>query len=148
MPTTVESFAPGLPVEIGKIDRELKKLWAASGGVACRASLINLAVYSETPDSLGANTRTISQITENHACRAIVIAADPAAQEKGIAAWISAHCHVSRAGSKQICSEQISFSLRGKSVGLLPNIVFAQLDSDLPLYLWWQEEFRPPMDAQ
>ena len=31
---------------------------------------------------------------------------------------------------------------------LLPNIVFAQLDSDLPLYLWWQGEFHDPMDPQ
>ena len=111
-------------------------------------SLINLAVYSEAPDSLGKNTGIISKITENHACRAIVIAADPAAQENRVEAWISAHCHVSRAGSKQVCSEQLSFSLRAEAATLLPNIVFAQLDSDLPLYLWWQEEFRAPMDPQ
>ena len=72
-----EAFTAGLPVEVGQIDRELKKLWDASGGVMTRASLINLAVYSEAPDSLGKNTAIISQITENHACRAIVIAADP-----------------------------------------------------------------------
>ena len=113
-----------------------------------RASLINLAVYSEAPDSLGTNTAIISQLTEDHACRAIVIAADPTAKENRVEAWISAHCHISRAGSKQICSEQLSFSLRGKQCGLLPNIVFAQLDSDLPLYLWWQEEFRAPLDPQ
>jgi glucose-6-phosphate dehydrogenase assembly protein OpcA len=148
MPATTENFAPGMPVEIDKIDRELKKLWEASGGVATRASLVNLAVYSEAPDSLGANTNLISRITENHACRAIVIAAEPAADENRVEAWISAHCHVSRAGSKQVCSEQLSFSLRGESARLLPNIVFAQLDSDLPLYLWWQEEFRAPMDPQ
>ena len=113
-----------------------------------RASLINLAVYSEAPDSLGKNTAIISQITENHACRAIVIAADPTATEGGVEAWISAHCHVSQAERKQVCSEQLSFRLKGKQCGLLPNIVFAQLDSDLPLYLWWQEEFRAPIDPQ
>ena len=148
MPATAENFAVGMPVEIGRIDRELKKLWEVSGGAATRASLINLAVYSEAPDSLGANTEIISKITENHACRAIVIVADPAAKENRVEAWISAHCHVTRAGSKQVCSEQLSFSLQGESARLLPNIVFAQLDSDLPLYLWWQEEFRAPMDSQ
>jgi glucose-6-phosphate dehydrogenase assembly protein OpcA len=30
----------------------------------------------------------------------------------------------------------------------LPSIVLSNLDSDLPLYLWWQEEFREPMDPQ
>ncbi|MBA3962602.1 MAG: glucose-6-phosphate dehydrogenase assembly protein OpcA [Chthoniobacterales bacterium] len=148
MPAAPETFAPGMPVEIGRIDREFKKLWAQAGSEMTRASLINLAVYSEERDSLGKNTALVSEITENHACRAIVIAADPHAEESGVEAWISAHCHVSRAGSKQICSEQLSFLLKGKSVGFLPNIVFAQLDSDLPLNLWWQEEFSPPMDPQ
>ena len=143
-----ESVAAGMPVEIADIPRELKKLWSAEESGMTRASLMNLAVYSEAPDSLGKNTSIISQITEDHACRAIVIAAAPAAKESRVESWISAHCHVSRAGSKQICSEQISFSIQGEQCGLLPNIVFAQLDSDLPLYLWWQEEFRAPMDPQ
>ncbi len=144
----VETFTAGMPVEVGQIERELKKLWDATDGVMTRASLINLAVYSEAPDSLGKNTAIIARLTEDHACRAIVIAADPNAQENRVEAWISAHCHVSRAGSKQVCSEQLSFLLRGEQCGLLPNIVFAHLDSDLPLYLWWQEELRPPIDPQ
>jgi glucose-6-phosphate dehydrogenase assembly protein OpcA len=148
MPLATETFTAGIPVDIGQIQIELKQLWDAGNEVMTRASLINLAVYSEQPESLGKNTALISQITEDHACRAIVIAAQPNAAESGVDAWISAHCHISRAGTKQVCSEQLSFSLRGKQCGLLPNIVFAQLDSDLPLYLWWQEEFRAPLDPQ
>ena len=148
MPATAETFSPGISVEIGKIDRELKKLWAEGGGAKTRASLINLAVYSEAPGSLPENTRIISEITEDHACRAIVIGANPGGKENRVEAWISAHCHVSRAGSKQVCSEQLSFLLEGASARLLPNIVFSQLDSDLPLYLWWQGEFHDPMDPQ
>lgn len=148
MPPPTETFAPGLPVEIGKIDRELKKLWAESGSAMTRASLMNLAVYSESPGSLARNTEIISKITEDHACRAIVIGANPGAKENRVEAWISAHCHVSRAGSKQVCSEQLSFLLEGPSARLLPNIVFSQLDSDLPFYLWWQGEFHDPMDPQ
>jgi glucose-6-phosphate dehydrogenase assembly protein OpcA len=149
MPAEVApTFAPGLPVEIGKIDRELKKLWAESGGAMTRASLMNLAVYSEEPGSLPRNTEIIFKITEDHACRAIVISANPGAKENRVEAWISAHCHVSRAGGKQICSEQLSFLLEGPSARLLPNIVFSQLDSDLPFYLWWQGEFHDRMDPQ
>ncbi len=143
-----ETFATGMPVEIGKIERELKKLWEQGGEAMTRASLINLAVYSEAPDSLNANTQIVAQITEDHACRAIVIAADPQAKEDHVEAWIAAHCHVSRAGSKQACSEQISFALAGSLAKLLPNIVFSHLDSDLPFYLWWQGEFHDPMDPQ
>lgn len=147
-PSLQHSISPGLPVEIGKIDRELKKLWAEGGGAKTRASLINLAVYSEAPESLPVNTRIISEITEDHACRAIVIGANPTAKENRVEAWINVHCHVSRAGSQQVCSEQLSFRLEGPSARLLPNIVFSQLDSDLPLYLWWQGEFSDPMDPQ
>jgi glucose-6-phosphate dehydrogenase assembly protein OpcA len=143
-----ETFSPGIAVEIGKIDRELKRLWAEGGGAKTRASLINLAVYSEAPGSLPENTKIISEITEDHACRAIVIGANPAAKENRVEAWINVHCHVSRAGSRQVCSEQLSFLLDGPSARLLPNIVFSQLDSDLPLYLWWQGEFSDPMDPQ
>ncbi len=148
MPATAQTFAPGLPVEIGKIDRELKKLWAESGSAMTRASLMNLAVYSESPESLARNTEIISEITEDHACRAIVIGANPDVQENRVEAWINVHCHVSRAGSKQVCSEQLSFLLEGPSARLLPNIVFSHLDSDLPFYLWWQGEFHDPMDPQ
>ncbi len=147
MSATAETIAVGMPVEIGKIDRELKKLWEQGGEMMARASLINLAVYSEAPDSLNANTQIIAHITEDHACRAIVIAATPSGDDR-VEAWISAHCHVSRAGSKHVCSEQISFALTGSFSRLLPNIVFSHLDSDLPFYLWWQGEFHDPMDAQ
>ena len=148
MSAVAENVSLGLPVEIGKIDRELKRLWAEGGGAKTRASLINLAVYSEAPGSLPINTKIISEITEDHACRAIVIGANPAAKENRVEAWINVHCHVSRAGSKQVCSEQLSFLLEGPSARLLPNIVFSQLDSDLPLVLWWQGEFSDPMDPQ
>ena len=47
MPATTENYSLGLQVEIGKIDKELKKLWAQSEGAMTRASLVNLAVYSE-----------------------------------------------------------------------------------------------------
>lgn len=138
----------GIPVELGKVERELKKLWEQGGEQMCRASLINLAVYSEAPGSLARNTELVAGITEDHACRAIVIAADPSAANERVAAFINAHCHVTRAGNRQICSEQLSFSLAGPSARLLPNIVFSHLDSDLPLHLWWQGEFHDPMDAQ
>src|SRR5437016_9462746 len=80
-----------------------------------RASLINFAVYSEKPDSLEKNTQLIARIAENHACRALVIGANRNSKENRVEAWVNAHCHVSRAGNKQICSEQLSFSLEGQA---------------------------------
>ncbi len=148
MPEVAEDYSLGLQVEVGKIDKKLKKLWQQGEGVMTRASLINLAVYSEAPDSLEKNTQLIAKIAQNCACRAIIIAADSKAKESRVGAWVSAHCHVSRASGKQICSEQVSFRLEGACTNLLPSIVFSHLDSDLPLYLWWQDEFPDPMDPQ
>src|SRR5213595_1763184 len=148
MVAITEKYSLGLQVELDKIDSELKKLWAQSQGAMTRASLVNLAVYSEAPGSLEKNTQLIAKIAENHACRAIVIGADCKAKANRVEAWISAHCHVSRTGSQQVCSEQISFLLEGPCTSLLPSIVFSHLDSDLPFYLWWQGEFREPMDPQ
>src|SRR4051812_353936 len=59
MPT----FSPGTAVEVGKIGSELKKLWAEGGGTKTRASLVNLAVYSEEAGSLPVNTKIISEMT-------------------------------------------------------------------------------------
>src|SRR5438874_11004550 len=148
MPPVGENYSLGFQVELNKIDSELKKLWAQGEGAMTRASLVNLAVYSEAPGSLEKNTQLIAKIAENHACRAIVIGADGKAKANRVEAWISAHCHVSRTGSQQICSDQISFLLEGPCTSLLPSIVFSHLDSDLPFYLWWQGEFREPMDPQ
>lgn len=148
MPATAENYSLGTAVEVGLIGKELKKLWAQNEGEMTRASMINLAVYNETPGSLEKNTDLISKITKNHTCRALVIEADRNAAENRVDAWINAHCHITQKGAKQICSDQLSFRLEGPCANLLPSIVFSHLDSDLPLHLWWQGEFHDPMDPQ
>jgi glucose-6-phosphate dehydrogenase assembly protein OpcA len=148
MAAVTETYSLGAPVEVRNIEQELKKLWREGEGAMTRASLMNLAVYSEEPGSLNNNTQLMARITENHACRAIVIEADCNAKEDRVSGWISAHCHVTGAGSKQVCSEQISFLLKGACTTQLPSIVLSHLDSDLPLYFWLQQEFREPIDPQ
>lgn len=148
MPAAAETYSLGVPVEIGRIEQELKKLWLEDEGAMTRASLMNLAAYSEQPGSLNDNTQLIAKIAEDHACRAIVIEADCQSDENRVGAWINAHCHVSGTGNKQVCSEQISFLLKGGCTTQLPSIILSNLDSDLPFYLWWQGELHDPMDAQ
>src|ERR1051326_4570384 len=94
MPAAAETYSLGAPVEIGKIEKELKKLWQEGEGAMTRASLMNLAVYSEEPGSLEKNTRLMARITENHACRALVIGANRESNENSVEAWVNAHCHV------------------------------------------------------
>lgn len=146
MPQSIDTSALGFPVEVGQIPKELKKLWERSEGATTRASLINFAVYFRGADGIKANTELIFEFTRQHACRALLICHEPDSAEDKVSAWINAHCHLTRAGAKQICCEQISFLFEGKTAGRLPNTLFANLDSDLPLYLWWQGEFPNPID--
>ena len=81
MPT--ETYSLGESVEIKNIGRELKKLWQESEGAMTRASLINLAVYSEKPGLLEKNTQLMARITEDHACRALLIGANRNSKETG-----------------------------------------------------------------
>jgi glucose-6-phosphate dehydrogenase assembly protein OpcA len=137
MPATFDTSSLGSPVAIGQINRELKKIWDTGEGTLTRASLINLAVYCRSTEALLENTELISEFTRTHACRALVIAVVRNAPAPHASAWVNAHCHLS-GNSKHICCEQISFLLEGEIKGRFTNIVFSNLDSDLPLYFWWQ----------
>jgi glucose-6-phosphate dehydrogenase assembly protein OpcA len=142
----VLSISPGMPVEIGRIEKDLGRLWEESGDSKTRASLINLAIYTESAEFVAKNTELIAQIATEHACRAILIFANRTAPEVGAKAWINAHCHTS--GKHEICSEQITFQLDGESPAALSSVVFSHLDSDLPLCFWWQPPFRKPLDTR
>lgn len=139
----------GLPVDIGRIDQELGRLWEDSDDSKTRASLMNLAIFTEDADSISLNTTRIAEIAEAHACRAILIFANPDAADSRAMAWIDAHCHLATGkGERQICSEQITFQLDGEMAAAMPNIVFSHLDSDLPLYFWRQGNFRRPLNEK
>lgn len=144
MSTAPDVFAAaGLPVEIGRIEKELGRLWEDNAETKTRASLLNLAIYTEDPDGLAANTELIAQLAGEHACRALLILGAPTDTSSSARAWIGAHCHLVGQGTRQICSEQITFYLPGESAGALSNLVFSHLDSDLPLVFWWQAGLAP-----
>ncbi len=143
-------FGPGIPVEVGKIQRELKKLWQDSHETATRASRLNLVIFSTAEHSLRANTSLVEQVARQHALRALLIASKPQTNETRVRAWVNAHCQVSKSGQKQRCSEQIAIQLEGeaRTGGLVPNLVFSNLDSDLPLYFWRQGHFSSSPSEQ
>lgn len=128
----------GLETPISRIDRELKKLWE-SDEAKTRASLINLAIYTEDSSFLAADNDLLDRVAAEHACRALLILALPEAQPPRARAWIQALCRPYQ-GRQAVCSEQISFVLEGGDAAQVQNIVFAHLDSDLPLVVWWQAD--------
>lgn len=148
MSASLEIDACGIPVEIGKIDRELGRLWEDSADTKTRASLINFVVYTEDRRTIGQNTELIAEIAGEHACRAILVLAEPHSTVAEPKAWIAAHCHLAGKGGRQICSEQITFHLAGDSASELSSVVFSHLDSDLPLVFWWQAELPDHPDPR
>lgn len=133
----------GQPVELSRLDQELQQLFLDSSeevGIT-RASLLNLALYNENQEQLEEDCAALEAITRESACRALLIHTDPRGGEVRAQSWIQAHCQVSGSGTKQVCTEQVSFLLEGRAPGMVRNIVFAHLDSDLPLALWWRGEF-------
>lgn len=125
----------GQEVPLGRVDKALKELWGADNA-RTKASLMNFAIYSEDPSTLETNTSLLAEITEEHACRGLLILALPGPGTRA-RAWVTAHCQLHE-GQKSVCSEQISFVLEGGNLNQVRNIVFAHLDSDLPLVCWWQ----------
>lgn len=126
----------GAEVPLPKIDRALKEIWAGDQAKT-RSSLINFAIYSENPQSLERNNDSLATITADHSCRALLITCLPQMHPQRARAWINALCRPYQ-GKQVVCSEQISFLLEGGDAAQVQNIVFAHLDSDLPLFVWWQ----------
>jgi glucose-6-phosphate dehydrogenase assembly protein OpcA len=137
MPLSEETLSRlGTEVPLPKIDRALKELWA-SDEAKTRASLINFAIYSESPESLVKNLDLLGKITSDHSCRALLITCLPDQQPQSARAWINALCRPYQ-GKQVVCSEQISFLLEGGDAAQVQNVVFGHVDSDLPLFIWWQ----------
>ena len=131
---------PGEEVAVGNIERQLKALWASNEAMT-RASLVNFAIVSSRAESMETGTALIHEVTREHACRALLLVLEPVPDAPSVRAWITAHCQLGDGGNKSICSEQISFLIHGSGQNLLANTIFAHVDSDLPLTLWWQGEF-------
>ncbi len=126
----------GLEVPLARVDKALKELWE-NDSAKTRASLINFAIYTEDAASLGRNMELLEAITAEHACRALLILNLPEAEQARARAYINALCRPYQ-GQQVVCSEQIAFLLERGSAQSVQNIVFAHLDSDLPLVVWWQ----------
>jgi len=126
----------GLEVPLARVDKALKELWDQDSAKT-RSSLINFAIYTEVNAELVRNLALLESITAEHACRAILILNDLQAPAHQARAYINALCRPYQ-GRQVICSEQIAFLLDQGNAQTVQNVVFAHLDSDLPLVVWWQ----------
>jgi glucose-6-phosphate dehydrogenase assembly protein OpcA len=136
----------GQEVPLPRIASALRELWAdESAGM--RASLMNFAIYSEDASSLERSTTLLSELMQEHSCRALLILNLPGQARPQARAWVTAHCQLSH-GRKSVCCEQLSFVIEGGSTDQVRNTIFAHLDSDLPLVVWWQGEVTARLDER
>ncbi len=135
----LEMGALGKEVELDQVTRELEAFFG-DDEMLTRASLMNFAVFSESPGCLLENHDLIREITRSHACRALLICVAPNQTQTRTRAWVEALCEVNERGGKLICSEQISFLLEGEGAKSMPSLVFSHLRSDLPMVVWWKGE--------
>jgi glucose-6-phosphate dehydrogenase assembly protein OpcA len=134
----------GQEVPPARLNQALRDLWGDETGKT-RASLMNLVIYSEDQSLLEEQTEALATLTREHACRALLIVNTPQAEPASTRSWVTAHCQLYD-GKRSVCCEQLSFKLTGGSADQLRNTIYAHLDSDLPLVMWWQAPLSDRLD--
>jgi hypothetical protein len=137
--TAIRDGLFGEETPLGEIDLRLDRYFETDSG-ATRASLMNLAIYSERPETLPRDDRSLHRISRNHACRALLLGVSPDPAPLSVRCWTKAQCHLGPDGKGLLCSEQVTFLLGGDCQSCLANLVFSHLRSDLPLVMWWRGE--------
>ena len=137
----------GTPVEVAAIGKELKKLWQADQ-TRTRATLFNFAIVCQGEAAMAENTELLSDFVRGHAFHALLLGIAPESTESKVQAWINAHCFLPKVGAKHVCCEQVSIFVQGNVKALLPNLLFSQLDYDLPLTLWWRCDCPELVDSE
>ncbi|MFZ0963088.1 MAG: glucose-6-phosphate dehydrogenase assembly protein OpcA [Terriglobia bacterium] len=150
---TLQEFALGepRPANAGEIEAGLSAMWRSaaegSGGESAvtRASALTLLVYVDREEAAREVSNLIAEVTRQNPCRTVLMVTDPKGLPAGVMASVSAHCHMSQEGGKQICSEQITLNARGETGPELASVVLPLTLSGLPIYLWWRaEDFAIP----
>lgn len=104
-----------------------------------RVCVLNLLVYAPDQGSMTEISKIMAEVIQEHPSRGIVMLVKPEAPSPAVEAWVTAQCHVSVGGRKQVCCEQIIVTAEGEGIFQLPSIVRPLLVADLPVVLWWRD---------
>ena len=129
------------------IERDLRNLWEQMAEVTeaehrepvMRACVLNLLVYAPGERSVDEVGQIMAEVTTQHPSRIFVILPNYDAAESALNAWVTAQCHLSGGGHKQVCCEQIMITPEGEGISQLPSLVRPLLVPDLPVVLWWRD---------
>lgn len=141
-----EPQASGI-VTIRDIEHDLRTLWEQMADVSqaehrepvMRACVLNLMVYAPGERSVDEVGQIMADVTTQHPSRIFVILPKPEATAPNLGAWVTALCHLSAGGRKQVCCEQIMISAEGEDISQLPSLLRSLLVPDLPVVLWWRD---------
>jgi glucose-6-phosphate dehydrogenase assembly protein OpcA len=138
----------GIPVDLGRVEDELTRLWGPAAERAggpelehpnvTRVALANLVVEAgvDCPECLEA---TLDTVVARYPCRSIVLSRTRDSA-RTVTAEVAALCHLASPGMPQVCSERIVLRAGPGAVDLLPGAVRPLLEADLPFVLWWTED--------
>lgn len=129
------------------IERDLKNLWEQMAEATqvegqqpvMRVCVLNLMVYAPGEQSDGDVSAIMAEVTTQHPSRIIVMLPNPGATQPHLNAWVTAQCHLSAGGRKQVCCEHIMIRADGQGINQLPSLVRPLLVPDLPIVLWWRD---------
>ena len=146
MDSSLQEFALGepQPANVAEIEAGLSAMWRSaaesvgSKSAVTRASALTLLIYVDAEEAAREVGGLIAEVTLQNPCRAVLMVMDPKGSPPGVMASVSAHCHLSPEGGKQICSEQITLTARGDTGPELTSVVLPLTVSGLPIYLWWR----------
>lgn len=135
----------GNEVAISQIETSLNSIWEMEGEARAKASLLNFVAYTEQLDSLPELSQLLQRVQSQIPCRVLLVVTQPQSTVSRVRAWIAAFCQTEPNPKgegivRQICSEQLTLSFEGGAVEGWENLVFAHLDSDLPMVLYWPLE--------
>jgi glucose-6-phosphate dehydrogenase assembly protein OpcA len=144
-------------VNVHAIESELRTLWeqmaettqAEGQQPVMRACVLNLMVYMPDEHATGEVSQIMAEVTTQHPSRIFVILPTSRASESPLSAWVTALCHLSAGGHKQVCCEQIMITAENDAVDRLPSLVRSLLVPDVPVVLWWRDvpRFESPVFA-
>lgn len=150
---TTDAFltGQGIPVDPGRVEDELVKLWGPAAERAggpdvehpnvTRVVLANLIVEADACNA-GRIGGALDEVVARFPSRAIVLGRTEDGG-RAVSAEVAALCHLPAPGMPQVCSERIVLKAGPGACGLLPGAVRPLLEADLPVVLWWTGDPRP-----
>src|SRR6266496_112209 len=137
-------------LDVEAIERELATLWVKTSqdvtdqqeNAVMRARVANLMIFVPTRANLEEINATLVELSSVHPCRALVVAIERDAAEHDIEMYVSSFCRGAiESKTKELCCEEVTLVAGGKFVEELPSATLPLLVPDLPVFLWWHDDF-------